>query len=392
MRNMATILLIVIYTAFIGLGIPDSLFGTAWPAIYGEFQIPVSWSNFVTLTISGGTIIASLSAARLINRFGTGRITAVSTVMTAAALLGFSLSGNIFWMVLCAIPLGFGAGTVDSALNNYVALHYEARHMNFLHCFYGIGVSLSPLVMSLALSGATWREGYRTVFWFQGAIALILILTLPLWKKAGHTAGTEETEPVRTLRIREMLKIPKLRKAAMIFFGSCALEYTCGTWGSTYLVESGSFTADGAARVITLYYAGMALGRFLSGVMSDRFGSWKILTMGMIVLFAALALLYIPAVAWLSYIAFFLIGLGNGPVFPNMVHLTPENFGREISQSVMGLQMAVSYLGIMLAPALFGVLAQGIGISFFPYYLLLLYLLMTGGRLLMQASDKKDRR
>lgn len=374
---MAALLLLIIYIAFIGLGIPDSLFGAAWPAIYTEFGIPVSRGSLITMLISGGTIISSLLSAELIRRFGTGRITAFSTSLTAAALFGFSCSGNLLLLCLFAVPLGLGAGAIDTALNNYVALHYRASHMNFLHCFYGIGVSLSPLLMSLALSAGSWRNGYRMVFWLQAGIAVLTILALPLWKRVSAVSGQEE-EAAETVRFSRLLRDSRVRMACLVFIGSCGLEYSCGNWGSTFLVTSRGLEADAGAGMITLYYVGIAAGRFLSGILSFRLGSRRLVLMGQAVVLAALLLLCLPGLA-LPGLGLFLVGLGNGPVFPNMLHLTPRIFGKRLSQSVMGVQMAASYVGILLAPALFGVIAQEIGAALFPGWLLLLYLLMMTG-------------
>lgn len=374
---MAALLLLIIYIAFIGLGIPDSLFGAAWPAIYTEFGIPVSRGSLITMLISGGTIISSLLSAELIRRFGTGRITAFSTSLTAAALFGFSCSGNLLLLCLFAVPLGLGAGAIDTALNNYVALHYRASHMNFLHCFYGIGVSLSPLLMSLALSADSWRNGYRTVFWLQAGIAVLTILALPLWKRVSAVSGQEE-EAAETVRFSRLLRDSRVRMACLVFIGSCGLEYSCGNWGSTFLVTSRGLEADAGAGMITLYYVGIAAGRFLSGILSFRLGSRRLVLMGQAVVLAALLLLCLPGLAFPG-LGLFLIGLGNGPVFPNMLHLTPRIFGKRLSQSVMGVQMAASYVGILLAPALFGVIAQEIGAALFPGWLFLLYLLMMTG-------------
>ena len=374
---MAALLLLIIYIAFIGLGIPDSLFGAAWPAIYTEFGIPVSRGSLITMLISGGTIISSLLSAELIRRFGTGRITAFSTSLTAAALFGFSCSGNLLLLCLFAVPLGLGAGAIDTALNNYVALHYRASHMNFLHCFYGIGVSLSPLLMSLALSADSWRNGYRTVFWLQAGIAVLTILALPLWKRVSAVSGQEE-EAAETVRFFRLLRDSRVRMACLVFIGSCGLEYSCGNWGSTFLVTSRGLEADAGAGMITLYYVGIAAGRFLSGILSFRLGSRRLVLMGQAVVLAALLLLCLPGLA-LPGLGLFLVGLGNGPVFPNMLHLTPRIFGKRLSQSVMGVQMAASYVGILLAPALFGVIAQEIGAALFPGWLFLLYLLMMTG-------------
>lgn len=377
---MATLLLIVIYIAFIGLGVPDSLFGTAWPAIYTDLDLPVSWASIVTIIVSCGTIISSLLSSWLISRFGTGKITAVSTLMTALALLGFSCSDSILWLCLCAVPLGLGAGSIDTALNNYVALHYEASHMNFLHCFYGVGVSLSPYLMSLALSQGTWENGYRTVFWFQLAIAALTILTLPLWKKVRHSKnGEEEEEAPRVVSFPTLMKMPRVRMACLVFIGYCALEYTCGTWGSTFLVNAKGAPADTAARMVTFYYIGLALGRFLSGVLAGRLHSRQLVKIGQTILLAAIASLFLPLPSAFCSVSLFFIGLGNGPIFPNMLHLTPELFGKDLSQAVIGAEMATSYVGVLLAPALFGLIAQNITAALFPVYLLVLYALMITG-------------
>ena len=389
---MATALLIIIYMAFIGLGIPDSLFGTAWPAIYPEFGAPLSAASYVTLLISGGTVVSSLLSDRIINRFGTGKVTAVSTAMTAAALLGFSLSPDLPWLCLFAIPLGLGAGAIDSGLNNYVALHYKAAHMNFLHCFYGIGVSLSPYLMSLALAGeGGWRGGYRLVFYCQLAIALITLLSLPLWSR-GKTDNPAVVEGVpRTISMAGLIRIPAVRTVWAVFFASCAIEYTCGTWGSTFLVSAKGLAVEHAAQMVTFYYAGMALGRFLSGMLAGRLSSWRLIQTGQGVVLGAIALL-LPLPAAVSGVGLFLIGLGNGPLFPNLIHLTPKNFGIEISQSVMGTQMAASYMGIMLMPPLFGLLAQAVGAWVLPGFLLLLFVVMAASMGLLLHLLKKQGR
>ena len=377
---MATLLLIVIYIAFIGLGVPDSLFGTAWPAIYTDLNLPVSWASIVTIIVSCGTITSSLLSSWLISRFGTGKITAVSTLMTALALLGFSCSDSMLWLCLCAIPLGLGAGSIDTALNNYVALHYKASHMNFLHCFYGIGVSLSPYLMSLVLSKGTWEGGYRAVFWFQLAIAALTALALPLWKKVRHAQNGEEAEETpRVLSFPALMKMPKVRMACLVFIGYCALEYTCGTWGSTFLVNAKGAAADTAARMVTFYYVGLALGRFLSGVLAGRLHSRQLVKIGQMILLAAVVSLFLPLPFAFCSVSLFFIGLGNGPIFPNMLHLTPELFGKDLSQAVIGAEMATSYIGVLLAPALFGLIAQNVTAALFPVYLLVLYALMITG-------------
>ncbi len=389
---MATILLIIIYIAFIGLGIPDSLFGAAWPAIYTEFHLPVSYASYVTLVISCGTVISSLVSARVINRFGVGAVTTVSTFLTAAALLGFSFSQNMLWFFLFAIPLGIGAGAIDTGLNNYVALHYRATHMNFLHCFYGVGVSVSPYLLSLVLSGgATWRDGYRLAVGLQTAIAVITLFALPLWGKIKGAQIVENAAPPRTVKLRELVKMPAVRAVWLVFIACCAIESSCGIWGSTFLVGAKGMSVDKAAATVTLFYIGMAIGRFLSGVLAAKLTGWQIIKIALGILAAALIALVLPLPAAVSGVGLFLIGLGNGPLFPNLTHLTPQNFGREISQSVIGTQMAASYLSIMLSPLLFGVLAEHVNVSLFPWYLFLMLILLILSTVLLCKSLQKQK-
>ena len=388
---MSTVLLIVIYIAFIGLGIPDSLFGTAWPAIYTDFGLPISAANYVTLLISGATVVSSFISARLINRFGTSVITAVSTSATAAALIGFAYSNSLIWFCVLSVPLGLGAGAIDAALNNYVALHYKASHMSFLHCFYGVGVSLSPYMMSLALSGEQgWRGGYKIVFFIQLVIALITILSLPLWKKVSEMRVVSETEKPRTVGFIQLFKMPAVRAAGFVFFGSCAIEFTCGVWGSTFLVNCRQMSVEAAARTITFYYIGMALGRFLSGVFAGRFTSWQIAVTGQAVTLVAIVILMLPLPAVAAGAGLFMIGVGNAPVFPNMIHLTPQNFGKDISQSAMGAQMSFAYMGIMLMPPLFGLMAQYISVGLFAYYLLTMFAVMAAAMMILMKRMRKN--
>lgn len=373
---MLTALLVVTYIAYIGLGIPDSLFGTAWPAIYSSLSLPVSLAGYVTMAVSGCTVLSSLFAARLVGRFGTGRVAAASTIATAGALLGYSFSENAICFFLLAIPSGFGAGAIDAALNHFVALHYKASHMNFLHCFYGIGVSFSPYVMSLALSdNEDWRSGYRNVFWIQMGIAVLLLLVLPLWKRV-NVRGQEGSEtPQKILTIREMAKIQEIRLSWLAFFSSDAIIYVCGTWGSTFFVDSRGLPVDSAARMTMLYYAGLAIGRFLSGMFAVRFSCWLLVHIGKGVILAGIVCLLLPVPAVVAGTGFFFVGIGVGPAFPNLTHLTPQNFGKNISQSVMGSQTAACYVGSMLMPSVTGALMQKCGTSFFPFMLLGLFIL-----------------
>ena len=374
---MATALLIIIYIAFIGLGIPDSLFGTAWPAIYSEFELPISFGSFVTIIISCGTVLSSVISSKIISRLGTNKVSAYSTLLTALALLGFSFAPNLWVMCFWAIILGVGAGAIDVALNNYVAIHYSAIHMSFLHCFYGVGVSVSPYILSLVIAGNFgWRGGYRIAFAIQLIITLLLFLTLPLWRKAHGGENESEENTHKDLSFGSVLKIPGVKMMCSLFIASCAIECTCGGWGSTFLVEYKHLPEEKAAQIIMIYYIGMTLGRFLSGVLAAKLHSWKIIKLGQIVLGLALFLLILPGGVYLCALGMFLIGLGNGPLFPNFNYLTPENFGSDISQSVIGIQMASAYIGIMVAPALCGLLGQVFGMVIFPFYLIVFYAIM----------------
>lgn len=376
---MATILLIIIYIAFIALGLPDSLFGTAWPAIYAEFDLPFSFGSLMTVIMTCGTIASSILSTRLIAKYGTGKITAISTALTVVGLLGNSLAGNFVTMCLMAIPLGLGAGAVDTGLNNYVALHYSSSQMSLLHCFFGVGISISPYLMSQFISSdAGWRGGYRFAFFIQLSIALLLFLTLPLWKKVAQKEEREEVE-MKALTIRELAKIPGVKTMWLLFIVSCAIEYTAGSWGSTYLVEHKGVAADKAAEVVLFYFIGMTVGRLLSGIIATKCSCWQIIRMGLAALGVAVILLLLPLPTVMVTIGMFLIGLGNGPMFPNFTYLAPLNFGEEISQSVIGTQMAASSLGIMVVPAFCGILGQLFGMGVFPIYLTVLFILLVLG-------------
>ena len=376
---MATILLIVIYFGFISLGLPDSLFGTAWPAIYTELGLPFSIGSIVTTLITCSTIISSILSTRVIARFGTAKVTAVSTAMTAAALLGFSLSGSFLPLCFLAIPLGLGAGTIDSGLNNYVALHYTSTQMNLLHCFYGIGITISPYLMSrLLVSSAGWRGGYRSAFFIQLGIALLLFLTLPLWKKVTEKEAVEE-QPAKVLSLKELAKIPGVKNMWLLFLCSCGIENVTNCWGSTFLVEFKNITAAQAAKTMIVYFVGFTIGRLLSGVLASRLSCWKIIRMGMAVMGMGMVLLLLPLPGFTVVLGLFLIGMGNGPLFPNFTYLAPRNFGADISQAVIGSQIASANAGFLLAPLLCSLLGQAFGMGVFPIYLTALFVCLALG-------------
>ena len=346
---------------------------SAWPAIYPEFQVGISNASYITMTVAGCTIISSLLSARLINRYGTAVVTAVSISLTAVALFGFSVSPNMLVLCLFAIPSGLGAGAIDSALNSFVALHYKATHMNFMHCFYGIGVSVSPYLMSYALKGHTWQYGYRLAFILQLTLSIISIASIPLWRKI-HPEPEIKTEENREniLSVSQMLKIPSVRWACLYFFAACAVELTCGNWCSTYLVEWKGLLPENAASYTMFFYVGIAVGRFLSGVLSSKLSGWALIKLGFVILIGGLLLLLLPLPAAWAIAFLFLVGVGIGPLFPNMMHLTGQNFDADIALSISGLQMTATYTGILIMPAVFGFLAQTISISLYPYYLLVM--------------------
>ncbi len=369
-------LLVVIYIAFIGLGVPDSLIGSAWPAIHSEMNIPVEAVSILTFIISGCTVLSSMYSAGILNKFGTAKVTAFSTAMTAAALLGFSFAPSFWFMIPLAVILGLGAGAIDSGLNNYVALHFKASHMNFLHCFYGVGVSLSPYLMSQALSDAGWRGGYRYAFYVQAAITLLLIVSVPMWKKSSSAEESEEENSVN-LTFFQMAKMPEVRQVWVIMLATNAIEYACGVWGSTYLVSEKGFEAKHGALALTVYYVGMSIGRFVSGLLSDKISTWKRIGIGTIILAPAIAIMLLPLHGAVTVVGLFLVGLGNGSIYPNMIHLTPHNFGKDVSQSIMGSQIAFAYIGVMLAPPAVSLISGLFGIKIYPILLAVLYIIMV---------------
>ncbi len=385
---MSTLLIIVIYIAYISLGIPDSLLGAAWPSIYGEMSLPVSYANFITVIHATGTIISSLLSAAVIKRLGTAKVTFLSAFITSIALLSFSLSHNMLWLCVSAIPLGLGAGSIDTALNNYVAINYSATQMSFLHSSYGVGVTLSPYLMSLAIGDGNWRGGYKLMFIIQFSIAMLVLITMPVWKKVKEQKAEPEVVQ-NSISIPKAISMPKVKPTLIMFIGSCAIESICLVWGATYLVESKGITEENAAECITFYFLGMTLGRILSGFLSKKMSPKGIIILGECVTFAAIMLLILPLNMTFVTIGLFMIGLGNGPLFPNLTHLAPVHFGEELSQSLIGLQMASSNSAILFAPIIFGQIAEHIGAGLFPYVQMLM-LIMTALATFMLFRKKKS--
>lgn len=375
---MATLLFVIILSLFIGLGLPDSLFGSAWPAIYRQLNLPISYANYVTTLISLGTVISSLFASKLVCKLGTGLVCALSTLLTALTMLLFSLGDNIIWFCLLSMPLGFGAGAIDASLNNYMALNYSSVHMGLVHCFYGIGVSVSPLFMSLALAKTdSWQKGYLIVVVILAIIAFCAFFALPLWKKVSNKNNEGEQPKQRALSLLTLAKMPAVRTAWLLFFISVALEFTCGIWGCTYLVQAEGLSESLSAGFLTFYYAGMTTGRFTSGIATKWINPLKVVYMGFGVVGVAIIILLLPVAPILKGIGLFLIGFGNGPTFPNLTYLTPIYFGKDISSSVISTQMAFCNLGILIMPPVFGFVGQWLGIWVFPIFIAVLYLIMV---------------
>lgn len=389
---ITTILLVVIFIAYIGLGIPDSLFGSAWPAIYTEIGADVSDVSSVSLIISLGTIVSSFSSERIVKRFKTAPVAVFSTALTVIALLGFSFSKNMLWLCICAIPQGLGAGSIDVALNNYVAKHFSASHMNFLHCFYGVGVALSPYLMSLFLKGdMNWRSGYRTMFYIQLAILIILILSVPLWEKMAADKDDKTLQKSETVKFSALFKNSAVRAQWFVFIGSCAIESVCLVWGSTYLVNAKGASPEYGAKLVTFYFAGLALGRFVSGFIVKKLSCEKIVYIGQALTFLAIVILVLSRNTATATIGLFLVGFGNGPLFPNMTQLTVEYFDKSISQSIIGTQMGFAYIAILLTPIVFGWVSNVCGIGVFPIYLAICFAVMiTATALLKKRVQKKQ--
>lgn len=383
------ILLLIIYLAFISLGLPDALLGSAWPAMFKYLSVPVDYAGIISMIVAAGTVISSLFSGNLIRKFGEAKVTTISVLLTAIALMGFSYSHHFLFLCLLAIPLGLGAGSVDAALNNYVALHYQAKHMNWLHCFWGVGAASGPIIMAGYLAkGESWPPGYHTIAWIQISLVVILILSLPLWANKQLTDDSEQEGDSKNL-LTLLRTMPGLKQALFIFFCYCTIEATFGLWGASYLVFEKGFAADQAARLVSLYYVGITAGRLFSGFLTNYFTNRHLVYLGQGVIAIGLILLFTPYKAMLLP-GFLLVGLGCAPIFPSLLHETPVNFGEKHSQKIMGMQMASAYVGITLMPFLFGKISTFLGYSSLVSFLgifLLLMLFLT--RAFNQKTGKK---
>ena len=365
---MVSLLLAIIYLAFISLGLPDSLLGAGWPVMHGYFGVPLSYAGFVSVIISAGTVTSSLLSERLTRRLGTKYVTLFSVLLMVVALFGFSFSNRFWVLCLWAVPYGLGAGSVDAALNNYVALHYSSRDMSWLHCFWGVGTIVSPYVMSLALTRATWQAGYRAVGVIQLAIAVVLLVTLPLWRV--HNAADDDRQSGRVLGLKGALKIRGVPQLLLGFCGYCALESTCMLWTSSYLIATRGVSPERAAAFASLFFIGITAGRFLAGFISNRLGDRTMIRLGTGILFFGVLLLLVPGLPEVVVLAGCVVmGLGCAPIYPSIIHATPYNFGSENSQAIIGVQMASAYTGSTFAPPLFGFLSTRMGLGLLPVYM-----------------------
>jgi fucose permease len=366
---MYLLLLALIYLAFISLGLPDSLLGAAWPTIHVSYNVPISYMGIISVIISAGTILSSLLSERLTAKLGTRVVTTASVLLTAMALFGFSTAKSFIILCLIAIPYGLGAGAIDASLNNYVALHYTSKHMSWLHCFWGVGSIISPYVMSYALLHSVWQNGYRAVSFIQIGIFLILLLTLPVWKINSTNKPYETTMDVKPLGVRGAMRIKGVPYLLMGFLAYCAAESTTMLWASSYLEERINLTKDEAAALGSLFFIGMTVGRFFAGFITERLGDGKMIRLGTVIALVGVGLISIP-IKIPSIIGFILIGLGCAPIYPSIIHSTPTNFGEQNSSAIIGIQMAAAYTGSLLAPPLFGILAENISLGIMPIYLL----------------------
>lgn len=365
---MTSILIVIIYLSFISLGLPDTVLGSAWPTMHQELNVASSYAGLISMIIAGGTIISSLLGDKLIHKLGTGKVTAISVAMTAFAIFGFSISNSFLLICFFGIPYGFGAGSVDVALNNYVANHYKARHMSWLHCFWGIGATVGPYIMGACLTrNWTWNTGYRIISLIQIVLTIILVFSLPLWK----SSKSESKTSVKTLSLKQVVKLRGAKSALIGFFCYCALESTTGLWGASFMVQHRHVSKELAASLSALFYLGITVGRFISGFITMKMSSKNLIRLGQGMIIVGIICLLLPLPNVIMYAGFLMIGLGCAPIYPSLLHETPNHFGAEVSQSIMGVQMACAYIGSTFMPPLFGMITEVLDISFLPIYLFL---------------------
>ena len=375
---MGSLLLALIYVCFISLGLPDSLLGSAWPVLHADISVPVSYAGIISVTITVGTILSSFFSNKLLHKFGAGLVTAISVTTTALCLFGFSISTQFWMLILWAIPFGLGAGGVDAILNNYVALHFKAQHMSWLHCMWGVGASISPYIMSFALVKLeNWSGGYLIVSIIQAVLSMVIFISIPLWKKGSKdNDDTPKLKESKALSFREIFAIKGAIPCFLMFFSYCSLEVTTSLWASTYLVQNWDFSPETAAGYASMFYIGITLARFVNGFLAMKLGDKFLIRMGTGIVAVGIALLFVPFSSAFALIGFVVIGFGCAPIYPCIIHMTPDVFGRDKSQAMIGVQMAFAYIGILAMPPLFGVIADVFSISLLPIFLAIFLVLI----------------
>lgn len=378
---MFQLLLVIIYIAFISLGLPDSLLGSVWPTAYQSFNVPVSYAGILSTIVSLGTVVSSLQSDRVTRKLGTGKVTAISVATTAVALFGYATSQSFLALCLWSVPYGLGAGSVDASLNNYVALHYESRHMSWLHCMWGIGATISPYIMGFVLThGRSWNDGYLYIAVLQVALTGILIFSLPLWKerpdRKGNEDGSKKAED-KPLSLKDIMKIPGAKEVLLCFFCYCAVEGTMNLWASTYLALYKGVNAEKAASFASMFFIGITVGRALSGFITLKLTDVQMIRMGEGIIAAGILCMALPLSETVALAGFIIIGLGCAPVYPCIIHSTPAHFGADKSQAIIGVQMASAYLGGVLMPPVFGMIANNISVALLPVYLFGILIIMA---------------
>jgi len=387
---MTIILLFIIYLAFISLGLPDSLLGVSWPAIRAQWDLPLDAAGLVSLITIGFTVLSSLLNGHIVRKIGTGKLTFISCLMTGGALFGISLAPSYFWVLLLVIPLGFGAGSVDAALNTYVATHFKSHHMNWLHSFWGVGATAGPIIMGNYLLHATWREGYKSIAIIQLLLAFVLFFSLPLWQKhKSHTMSNLSEEELNIEPDKNIMQKKGLVFALITFSFYVSVEMSVGLWGSSYLVQIRNISINTSATWIALYFGGITAGRFISGFISYKLNNKQMIRYGILISIIGGVLIQLPLPDFMLMSAFVLIGLGFAPVFPAMIHETPVRFGKHNSGVIIGYQMAAAYLGSAILPPLFGVIARHIGMEVFPPFVLITTILVLVFSELLTLKTKK---
>lgn len=379
---MISLLLAIIYLSFISLGLPDGLLGAGWPTMYTQMQVPLSYAGILQLIIAGSTVVSSLQSDRLTKKYNTALVTIFSVATTAIALFGFSMSSSFYALCIFSIPYGIGAGSVDAALNNYVALHFKSHHMSWLHCMWGVGATTGPLFMSYALtSNYGWNQGYRYVFYIQVALTLVLVLSYPLWNngkgKGNGSDKSEDKKNLRPLKLKEIVAIPGVLEVMISFFAYCAIEQTTGLWASSYLVLNRGISAERAASFAGLFFFGITVGRAISGFVTFKLNDRQMIKSGFAIIAMGIIIIVLPFANIFTFFGFIIIGLGCAPIYPSIIHSTPTNFGAEESQAIIGVEMASAYIGAALMPPIFGLIANYITISLLPIYLIILLVLMS---------------